>query len=75
MYIYIHIYIQLNCFAVSQNATQHCKSTILQLKKKKRVPSVYPWLPFFTFCLMVCHFVNKSQRALSQNPHGGTHDS
>ena len=32
MYIYIH----LSHFAVQQKLTQHCKSTILKLKKKKK---------------------------------------
>ena len=31
---YIYIY-KLNHFAVYQNLTQHCQSTILKLKKKK----------------------------------------
>ena len=30
-----HIYIQLNHFAVHLKLTQHCKSTIPQLKKKR----------------------------------------
>ena len=36
IYIYTHtyIYIRLNYFAVHQKLTQHCKSTILQFKKK-----------------------------------------
>ena len=33
IYIYIYIYIKLNCFAIQQKLTQHCKSTVLQLKK------------------------------------------
>ena len=36
MYLYLDIYTHMNHFVVSQNATQHCKSTILQLKKKKK---------------------------------------
>ena len=31
----MYIYVKLNHFAVQQKLTQHCKSTILQLKKKK----------------------------------------
>ena len=30
----IYMYIHLNHFVVQQKLTQHCKSTILQLKKK-----------------------------------------
>ena len=37
IYIYIYvIYISPSHFAVHLKLTQHCKSTILQLKKKKR---------------------------------------
>ena len=32
--LYIHIYIKLNHFAVHLKLTQHCKSTILQLKNQ-----------------------------------------
>ena len=35
IYIYIFIYIYLNHFAVHSKLTRHCKSIILQLKKKK----------------------------------------
>ena len=31
----MYIYVELNHFAVQQKLTQHCKSTILQLKKKR----------------------------------------
>ena len=41
IYIYIYIYIKLNHFAVDLKLTQHCKSTILQLKIKKMVPYRY----------------------------------
>ena len=34
-YIYIYIYIYLIDFAVYLKLTQHCKSTIVQLKKAK----------------------------------------
>ena len=34
VYIYIYIYIYLNHFAVFLKLTQHCTSTILQLKKE-----------------------------------------
>ena len=34
-----YIYISLNHFAVHLKLTQHCKSTILQFKKKKRAPN------------------------------------
>ena len=34
---YIYTYISLNHFAVHQKLTQHCKSTILQFKKKTRI--------------------------------------
>ena len=30
----VYVYIQLICFLVQQKVTQHCKATILQLKKK-----------------------------------------
>ena len=33
--------VQLNHFAVQQKFTQHCKSTILQLKKKKMQQNLY----------------------------------
>ena len=33
-YIYTCIYVKLSHFAIQQKLTQHCKSTILQLKKK-----------------------------------------
>ena len=32
----IYVIIQLIHFAVEQNLTQHCKATILQLKKKNK---------------------------------------
>ena len=32
----IHIYVELIHFAVHLKLTQHCKSTILQLKKKRK---------------------------------------
>ena len=35
IYIYRHIYMYLNCFAVYQKLTQHCKLTLLQCKKNK----------------------------------------
>ena len=35
IYIHIHIHVKLNHFAIHQKLTQHCKSTILQLKKNK----------------------------------------
>ena len=31
------MYVQLNHFAVHRKLTQHCKSTVLQLKKKKNI--------------------------------------
>ena len=31
--ISVYLFIYLNCFAVHLKPTQHCKSTILQLKK------------------------------------------
>ena len=36
MYIYIHTHThtQLNHFVIQQKLTQHCKSTILEFKKK-----------------------------------------
>ena len=39
IYIYIYIFIYMNQFAVHQKLTQHCKSTILQLKKKQIYPT------------------------------------
>ena len=40
-----NIYIKLNHFAVHLKQTQHCKSTILQLKKEKKGTSlVVQWL-------------------------------
>ena len=39
-YIHIHTHIYINHFAIHQKLTQHCKSTILQLKKKDN-PIVY----------------------------------
>ena len=30
------MYVELNHFAVQQKLTQHCKSTIIQLKKKRK---------------------------------------
>ena len=33
--LYIYIYLKLNHFASQQKLVQHCKTTILQLKKKK----------------------------------------
>ena len=41
VYIYIYIHIKLNQFAVHQKLTQHCKSTILQLKRRNDVHSQY----------------------------------
>ena len=34
--IYVYMYTKLNCFAVQQKLTQHCKSTILQQNKLKK---------------------------------------
>ena len=34
LYVYTKIYMFINHFAVHQKITQHCKSTILQKKKK-----------------------------------------
>lgn len=39
--VYIHIHIYLNHFAVQKNLTQHCKSTVLQLKKNPLVLRVH----------------------------------
>ena len=36
MHIHTHIDIYLNCFAVHQKLTQHCKLTVLQCKKNKK---------------------------------------
>ena len=36
IHIYIWIYIYLNHFAVHLKLTQYCKSTIVQLKKKRK---------------------------------------
>ena len=36
MYVCLCVYVSLNHFAIQQKLTQHCKSTILQLKKKKK---------------------------------------
>ena len=36
MYVCLCVYVSLNHFAIQQKLTQHCKSTILQLKKKKQ---------------------------------------
>ena len=33
----IYIYVQLGHFAVQQKMKEHCKSTIIKLKKKKRL--------------------------------------
>ena len=41
---WIYVYVQLNHFAVHLELTQHCKSTILQLKKKKK-EFHSPWAP------------------------------
>ena len=38
----IYVYVWLIHFAVQQKLTQHCKATILQLKKKS-VLSTYTW--------------------------------
>ena len=35
-YIYAYMYIYMNHLAVQQKLTQHCKSTILQLKTNKK---------------------------------------
>ena len=36
VYVYMCIYMYMNHFAVHHKLTQHCKSTILQFKKKKQ---------------------------------------
>ena len=44
-----HIYIKLSQFGVSQKLTQHCKSTVLQKKKKirnvRRIKEDYGYIP------------------------------
>ena len=42
IYMCVYIYVCVNHFAVHQKLTQHCKSTILQFKKKKYPLSPYP---------------------------------
>ena len=42
----IYIYINLNHFAVHLELTQHCKSTIIQLKKKKERKSREDFMSF-----------------------------
>ena len=34
---WIYVYVQLTPFDIEQKLTQHCKATILQLKKKRDV--------------------------------------
>ena len=62
IYIYIYMYIYLNHFDVHLKLTQHCKSTILQLKKhwggvqKKSTDS--------------CHFMNLEKAVLNNGTQG-----
>ena len=44
VYVYIYIYMKLNHFAVHQKLTQHCKSTILQLKKRSVNQETFQYL-------------------------------
>lgn len=38
--MYIYLYTELIPFAIHLKRTQHCKSTILKLKKKKKVKTL-----------------------------------
>ena len=43
VYIYMCVCVYLNHIAIHQQLTQHCKSTMLQLKKKNQWP-IIGWL-------------------------------
>ena len=45
LYVYTKIYMFINHFAVHQKITQHCKSTILQKKKKLLEEQLLPPSP------------------------------
>ena len=48
--VYTYIYMALNHFAVPLKLTQHCKSTILQLKKKRNSEvSIFSMFLFLVF--------------------------
>ena len=55
IYVCLYIYIYLNHFAVHLKLTQHCKSTILQLKKKKNANILIISNKSLTFFLPLCH--------------------
>ena len=64
MYIYIYvcvyIYMELNYFAVQQKLTHHCKSTTLQLEKRKK--SRKPPLSFWNI------YIPKAQERNASSP-------
>ena len=64
IYRYIHIYVYLNHFAVHLKLTQHCKSTILQFKKRRREQGgVFPvW--GFMLKWTVCNYKLKNKTKL-----------